>query len=376
MEFLNLGLGVPCQSLLPLAGLCHELERLAAEGRRDSLGYGPIRGDEELRALLAGEPDGYYRGLRPADFLITHGATDAISLVARAFLSPGDVVFVETPTYKFALTDLAAQGATIVQVACDQDGLRPEALAQAITEVGPGRRPRLLYTMPTFQNPTGATLPLLRRQRILDTARAAGLVVLEDDAYFQLRYRGQPLPPLVTLDRERDGIVLHAGTFSKTIAPGIRLGWLCTRNADLMDRVLALKPPISANPLLAAVVLRYVRGGEFQRALERARAHYAHNASLAAAALAPAAELGIELREPDGGFYFWLRLPPSWSATSFVARCARLGVGLMNGGDFFGGPPGGPAVRIAISTTSPQEIQAAARVVLAAARTFSEERAA
>jgi 2-aminoadipate transaminase len=340
-------LGQPHPALFPLESLVHASEELLRQGQAACLTYGEIQGNSALREEILARYASYYPEFTKEQMMLTYGVTDAISFAARALLKPGDVVVVEAPTYHWALPEFLSLGAQIVQIPVDEDGMNVDLLEAELEHVQRnGLRARLIYSMPTFHNPTGATLSLPRRLRLLEIARRFQAVILEDDPYFQLRYRGPELPPLVTLDK--DGIVIYAGTFSKVIAPGVRLGWVLTRSRELMRSLLYLKPN-GTNPFVAATLVNYLRGGDFERHVRHLQRYYQYSYEICFAALAKLARRGIRVSDPDGGFYFWLRLPSDWSATGFTAYCKEHGLDVFCGDEFFALKPLEPCVRLAFS---------------------------
>jgi 2-aminoadipate transaminase len=347
-------LGQPHPELFPLESLVQASEELLSQGQAASLTYGEIQGNSALREEILARYSSYYPEFSTDQLMLTYGVTDAISFAARALLKPADVVVVEAPTYHWALPEFLSLGAQIIQIPVDEDGMDVDLLEAELERARRnGLRTRLIYSMPTFQNPTGTTLSLSRRVRLLEIARRFQAVILEDDPYFQLRYRGRELPPLVSLDR--DGVVIHAGTFSKVIAPGVRLGWVLTRSLELMRSLLYLKPN-GTNPFVAATLVNYLRGGNFERHVEKLRQYYQHSYEICSAALAKLRRLGIPASNPDGGFYFWLRLPAEWSAVGFTAHCKARGLEVFCGDEFFALAPREPCVRLAFSAFTHDEL--------------------
>jgi 2-aminoadipate transaminase len=233
---------------------------------------------------------------------------------------------------------------------------------------GEGRPVRLIYSMPTFHNPTGSTLSLARRRRLLEMARRFDAVVLEDDPYFLLRYKGRDLPSLLALDRH--GVVIHASTLSKVIAPGIRMGWVLTRSAELLRSVMALKPN-GANPFIAAAVLNLLRSGVFDRHLKSIMKFYRKSWQICSEEMRPLAGLGMRLSEPWGGFYYWIRLPLRWRAEDFTAFCVGHGLEILCGDNFFAHAPTGPCVRVAFSSFDHASLRQDLRRLCALAKEYS-----
>lgn len=361
-------LGSPHTGLLRLDPLAEAAREVVRRNQIHALTYGDIQGDPGLRRELLEQFADYYPGCEPAQVLLTYGVTEAITLVARTLLRPGDVVVVEAPTYYWALPEFASQGARIIQIPLDESGMRIDLLEDAMRRAhGDGLRVKLIYCMPTFHNPAGATMPPERRLQMLEVARRFQTVILEDDAYFRLRYSGPDLPSLLALDEH--GVVIHASTFSKVIAPGVRLGWLVTRSPELLGSLLELKPN-GTNPFVSAVVLNYLQGGTFRSHIDAARHFYSESLEAVLQALEQISSLGIRAVKPCGGFYVWLQLPQQWSASDFTARCAEHGLEVLCGDKFFASTPTGPCVRLAFSSFDLAELRDSARRLCEVARGY------
>src|SRR4051812_16535536 len=212
--------GLPAPELFDAPGL-RAAFAAALEDAGRSLQYSTTEGNPELRAAIAARMTARGLATEPDEVLVTSGSQQALTLVATVLLEPGDVVLTEEPSYLAALQAFALAGARVVPVACDDEGLDPDAVAAAAAE----HRPRLLYTIPTFQNPTGRTLGLERRRALAAVAERQGFWLIEDDPYGELRYRGAPLPSLATMPGAEDR-TLALSTLSKVAAPGLRVGWV------------------------------------------------------------------------------------------------------------------------------------------------------
>ncbi|MFD5639360.1 PLP-dependent aminotransferase family protein, partial [Streptomyces sp. NPDC127077] len=220
-EVINFAGGLPAPELFDAEGIAAAYRDVLAEQPERALQYSTTEGEPSLRAALADRMS--VRGLPtgPDDVLVTTGSQQALSLLATALLEPGDTVLVESPCYLAALQAFAFAGARVLAVPGDDDGLDPDALGELVAR----ERPKLLYTVPTFQNPTGRTLPAGRRAAVARAAAAHGLWIVEDDPYGELRFEGERVPWIASHDGAEDRTVL-LGSFSKVMAPGLRLGWL------------------------------------------------------------------------------------------------------------------------------------------------------
>lgn len=290
-----------------------EFREIAGRVVRDNLGaalqYGPTPGLTPLREFMA------ERSLRqgvkatPADILITSGSLQGLDLVCKVFLDAGDIVIVEHPTYIGAIQTISAYEARMVDVPGDDDGPDLEALETVLRDLGrKGDRPRFIYVVPSFQNPTGRTMSLPRRRRLLEVASAAGVPIVEDHAYAELRYEGEELPSLKALDQE--GLVIHLGTFSKILSPGLRLGWTVAP-PEVTEKLLLFKQGTDqcSNTLGQMLAVEYGRRGLIERQIEITRKSLRAKRDLTLAALGRHFGSGIAHTVPQGGFYTWVTLP-------------------------------------------------------------------
>jgi 2-aminoadipate transaminase len=200
------------------------MTRIAQESAAEALQYGPTEGFEETKDCILEVMGAEGMLPDPDDIIVTTGGQQGIDLVTKTLVDPGDVVICEAPTYPGAVPVFCSYQADVVQVECDEDGMDIEVLERLLGELrSEGRRPKFIYSVPSFQNPAGVTMSLQRRQRLVDLARANEILVVEDNPYGLLRYGGEPMPPLYQLDG--GDFVIYIGTFSKILSPGIRLGW-------------------------------------------------------------------------------------------------------------------------------------------------------
>jgi len=283
--------------------------------------------------------------------LLLNGSLQGFVFLATHFLAAGSRrVLVEAPTYDRPLKILAGLGAEIVPIQQDEQGLDPDALEQALDG---GDSPAFLYTIPTFQNPSGRTLPTERRRRLVELAKERNLLVLEDDPYGLVRFEGEPPPTLFELDgRER---IAYSSSFSKTIAPGVRVGYLILPD-ELAGAIeaIAVSTYISPGFLSQATVWEFVRRGNFEPNLERVR----ELLGLRRDAMLRALER--ELPEatwshPEGGYFLWLDL--AVDAADLLERATDAGVTFVKGADFFASGGGERSARLAYSFVSPEEIE-------------------
>jgi GntR family transcriptional regulator/MocR family aminotransferase len=322
----GLASGTPAPDLFPTAHLRRLLAAVVDEEGPSVLNYGPADGDPGLRAAAAGLLAAGGIEVSADDLLVTTGAQQAIDLVARALLAPGDAVVVEAPTYPGALASFERAGCRLVPVPMTPRGPDPLALEAAFARY----QPRLVYTVPTFHNPTGWTTDPDGRDRLVALAARGGAFVLEDDHVADLRFEG---PAVAALAARDPGRVLHVRGFAKTVAPGLRLAVLAAPPA-VRSRVLALKlsADLYAPPLEQRVLARFLADG-YAAHVAGAREAYRRRRDLAVTRLG--ALPGLELTPPAGGLNVWVALPTGMSAEALEREALAAGVAVAPGGLFF-----------------------------------------
>lgn len=363
-EVVSLAGGAPYIAALPLDAVGEMLGRLGTEHGVTSLQYGIGQGTPELRERicevmsLSGIDVGC--GASPEDVVVTVGGQQALDLVARLFLDPGDVVLAEGPTYVGALGVFQAAQAQVVHVPMDADGLIPEALELAIADIArSGRRAKFLYTIPTFQNPAGVTLSEERRERVLDICERAGLLVVEDDPYGQLSFDGEA--PLPLRARRREG-VFYLSTFSKTFAPGLRVGWILAPHAVRDKLVIASEAQILCPSAYAqAAVATYLSTMPWRQQLKIYREVYRERRDALLSALADLMPEGTTWTEPQGGLFVWATLPEGLDAKAMVPRAIAARVAYVPGTGFFADGTGAGHMRLNFSFPPPERIREGVR---------------
>jgi DNA-binding transcriptional MocR family regulator len=353
MDTISFARGVPAPECLPIDELA-DCARAALE--RDGatvLSYGPSSGYKPLRDWIAER-----HGVDPARVLITNGSLQGMVFLAERFA--GERVLVEEPTYDRPLKILAARGVETTPLAMDDEGLDLDALAQALDT---GGKPAFLYTIPTFQNPSGRTLSAERRHRLVDLVRDRDLLTLEDDPYGLVRFDGDAQPTLFELEGGNN--VAYSSSFSKTIAPGLRVGYFVLPQV-LEDDLEALATSTYITPVLLgqATVFEFLRRGNFEPNLERVRTLLGARRDAMLEALAH--ELpDARWSRPQGGYFIWLELPEGADAGALLERATAAGVTFVPGTDFGGAPN---TARLAFSFVSPDEIGEGVRRLAALVR--------
>jgi DNA-binding transcriptional MocR family regulator len=344
MDVISFARGVPAPECLPVEELA-DCARAALErdGTRVLL-YGPGGGYQPLREWI-----GEKHGVDPGRVVITSGSLQGFVFLCEHLVKPGSRVLVEAPTYDRPIRILRRLGADIVGLPMDDDGLDVDALERALRD---GDKPAFLYTIATFQNPSGRTLSEDRRRRIADLAREHELLVLEDDPYGLVRYDGDALPSIFDLaGREH---VAYASSFSKTVAPGVRVGYFVLPPGIARDiEALAVSTYISPPYLTQATVHEFVRRGNFEPNLRRVNGLLKARRDAMLEALERHMPEGAVWSRPEGGYFVWLDLP---HAAPTVLDGDEAGVTFVPGTDFFADGSGGNSLRLAFSFVSPEEI--------------------
>ncbi len=365
-DAVSLSFGFPFPSSFPDQELIDAAEGLFEDEPEVALQYGGGEYSKGLQDAIVERSRTRGIPCDPDDVVLTNGATHAIDVVCRTFLDPGDGLIVESPTFMGALYAFRNYGVTVDGCPMDKHGLDVEVLAETLRrrrDAGEGI-PTLVYTIPTFQNPTGTTMSLDRRRRLLELAAEYDFVVLEDDAYGELRYEGAPVPTLAELDD--DGRVVHVGTFSKTIAPGIRTGWAIAHE-EIADALKGVAVG-GSNTFTRGLLGRYFHDGYYEETLEALRSEYAHRRDHMLACLERELPPEATWTEPEGGFFVWVEFDAPVDTEELLYDAAEEGVTFLPGSMFFPDEGGENALRISFSYVSPEEMEAGIEALGRAAR--------
>lgn len=368
---ISLGSGDAHPGILP--DLTAEAQEALTAWRAETLQYAPRPGLPVLRETVAELMAGDGAAVAPSEVQIVNGAKHGLELVCRLLLEPGDSVVVTAPTYFTALPIFRDCGAGFVEVGRDGEGLDVDELDETLTRLARAgeRLPKLIYEVPDFHNPTGVTLSRARREALLGLAARHGIVVVEDSPYREMRFTDRREPLLKALDPER---VILLGTFSKLVAPGLRIGWVAADTA-LLERMAQAKTDGGSCPLTQRIIAEFCRRGRLQGHIERVRATYgAHRDRMLAALARELPE--VSARVPEGGYYVWLALPPGIDADRIEARAEAEGVVVLSGSRFFAEGAVGPSnrppptgfLRLAYSFAAPDEIDEGVRRLAVAIR--------
>jgi 2-aminoadipate transaminase len=360
-EVVSLAGGMPFTTALPLDSVGKLLSDLLATRGAEALQYGSGQGDPALRALICDVMALEGIQASPDDVVVTVGSQQALDLVTRIFCDPGDVVLAEAPSYVGALGTFAAFQAEVVHVAMDDDGLVPEALREAIAACArAGKRVKFLYTIPNFHNPAGTSLSDARRDEVLAICQRAGLLVLEDNPYGLLGFDGPPTPALRA--RGADEHVIYLGSFSKTFAPGLRVGWVLAPHAVREKLVLASEASVLCPPgLNQMAVVEYLSTQDWQGQVEVFKGIYRERRDALLDALTTLMPAGATWTKPAGGFYVWLTLPAGLDAKVMQPRALTARVAYVPGIGFYADGQGRRELRLSYCFPEPERIREGVR---------------
>lgn len=354
--------GHPASELLPIDGL-RQIVRSAwqAEGVARFLNYGDEQGDPQLIDFLVERLNREEElGISRENLMIIGGSTWGVGMVAQRLTAPGDAVLVDSPSYRDALHIIRDHQLEICAVPIDQAGIVVADLERKLRALAlKGKKPRFYYVVPNFQNPSGITMTRERRLAVIEMSREYGFAILEDDVYSDLRYEGASPPSFYDLARGEG--VLRLGTFSKTLAPGLRIGWLIASAGRIAGFVTSgmLRMGGGANPFSAAVVADFCRSGAWEAHVHWLRGQYRRRRDIALAALQASMPEDVEWTRPAGGYFIWLRLPAAVHVDDLEARAQKRGLYFASGKGFFVDPDDGAHhLRLSFSYVPLPDLQA------------------
>lgn len=359
---ISMGGGIPDPESLPREELLDAMQRALAPADDGPLRYGGAVGFEPLRVALA---ERYTRDrgrfVTPAHFTLTNGSAGAIDLVCSAFLSPGDVVIAEAPSFSGSLRTFRGHQTEVVTVSMDHQGMHTEELEQTVERlIREGRRVKLIYTIANFHNPMGAAMSLSRREHLLRIAARHGILILDDDAYGDI-YFGEAAPRALSALSGGHGVIT-AGTFSKIIATGLRVGWIHAEPA-LIERCTRMRFEMGNSPVLHRMIYEFMKDGTLDRHLEKMRSLYAEKLDILASAMHEYCEPYLSFKKPAGGFFLWVTLRDGLTADALQAAGLEEGISFPIGYAFFPNriDTTGEHIRLAFSWTSKDDLREGAR---------------
>jgi len=348
--------GLPASETFPIRDLIEITCTLLEQRGATVLQYGPTEGETALREELVKWLRRDHTVVEAANILVTSGSQQGLDLISRVFLNPDDIVLVELPSYIGALQAFTAYRAHMIGISQDDQGMRMDILEQHLDKLSRrNRKPKFIYVVPDFQNPSGVTMSLARRGRLVSLAHQYELPIVEDSPYRDLRFVGESKPTIHSLDDE--GHVITLGTFSKLLCPGLRLAWV-TAPLEVMDRLVVVKQGMDlSSPIFTQfIVAEYMARGLLPAQVARIRELYARKRTAMLDALARYMPEGVEWTEPEGGLFLWVRLPPGMDATALFPKAVEKKVAYVIGSAFHCNGQGQNTMRLNFSYPTVLEI--------------------
>ncbi|WP_153102228.1 PLP-dependent aminotransferase family protein [Paraburkholderia hayleyella] len=348
-EVISFAGGLPAPATFPVEPMRAAAERILREDAAAALQYSATEGYLPLREWIAQRYSTNGARIRPSQVLITTGSQQALDLLGKVLICPGSPVLVETPTYLGALQSFSMFEPRYVQVPTDDDGLIASALTPELTAAA-----RLLYTQPNFQNPTGRRLPLARREALAELAQHAAFPIVEDDPYGALDYAGEPLPTMLSLAPEH---IVHLGSFSKVLAPGLRIGYIIAPEALQFKLVQAKQATDLHTPSFTQrIVHEVIKDGFLETHVPTIRALYRDQCAAMLAALERHMPEGVSWNRPQGGMFIWASLPAGMDSMALLEEAIAHNVAFVPGGPFYASEAQASTLRLSFVTVPPAKI--------------------
>lgn len=353
---ISLAGGIPDPDSLPVEQIRQAYLTVLEREPAQALEYGPVEGYAPLRdyvaKLICAEPG---VDMQAENVTLTSGSSHSLSNIVDAFVDPGDVILVEQPTFLGALRTFLSSGAEVIGVPMDSDGLQTDALESTLSELRrDGRKVKFLYTIPTFHNPAGTTMTLDRRKALVEIAAQRQLLIIEDDPYGRLRFRGEHLPSLFSLARGQG--ILGVGTFSKLIATGLRAAWVIG-DQQYIDALNSTRYDAGSSQLTERMIAAYIESGFLEPQIERLVQVYRDKCDTMMRALDERCAQYISYDRPDGGYFIWIRIPEGLQSPAFAKTALAEGVSIVPGTVSMTEPElGHPYIRLAFSYVPQKDI--------------------
>jgi 2-aminoadipate transaminase len=352
--------GMPAPEIFPTQEIALACQKVLAEQGGVALQYGTTEGYLPLREMIVRHSERFGINISPDNVLITAGSQQALDLIGKIFINHGDRILVESPTYLGALQAWNAYGAEYVPVPSDDDGMITDALEEKLRY-----GPKFIYVLPNFQNPTGATIPLERRNKLIELADRYGVPIIEDDPYGQLRFEGEHIPPVANLDdkfRGNNGCsyrgnVIYLSTFSKILAPGLRLAWIIAPS-DVIRKLVMAKQGADLHTATFNQLVAYEvgKGGFIDQHVKRIRQVYGERRDVMLDALSEFLPESVHWTKPQGGLFLWLTLPEFMDAGELLTKVIERKVAFVPGAPFHAGGGGKNTIRLNFSFMPPEKI--------------------
>ncbi|HSL21094.1 MAG TPA: PLP-dependent aminotransferase family protein [Vicinamibacterales bacterium] len=358
---ISFGGGLPAPEVFPIKEFERACATVLKEAGARALQYSTTEGYRPLREMIARHTCRYGVAVTADNIMITSGSQQALDLIGKVLINPGDHILVERPTYLAAIQAWTTYQAQYIPVPIDDDGMLPDALEAALRG-----GPKFIYALPNFQNPTGVTLSLERRRTLVRLADHYGVPIIEDDPYGQLRYEGEHVASIVSVDSEYrsgdgkpySGNVMYMSTFSKTLAPGLRLGWL-TGPTDVIERLVQAKQGADLHTATFNQMVAYevARGGFLDEHVKTIRRVYRARRDAMLAAMAEFFPAGVTWTKPQGGLFLWVRFPEFLDAADILRESVNEGVAFLVGSAFFPDRSNANTARFNFSNADPVAIR-------------------
>jgi len=330
-DVISLAGGLPDTSTFPREAFAAEMDRITRNSIAEVLQYGPTEGLDLVREQIVGVMAAEGMRIEAMDVTVTTGGQQAIDLITKVLIDPGDILICDAPTYPGAIPTFCSYEADVIQIECDADGMRIDLLEETLAELASrGRKPKFIYSVPTFQNPGGVTLSLERRQRLVEIARENEILVVEDNPYGLLRYEGETLPTLYSLDG--GSYVIYLGTFSKILSAGLRIGWIVSPT-PIREKVVLGKQAadLCTSTLTQNFAGEYFRKGHWQEYVDDLIAIYRRRRDAMTGAMAEYFPHGATWNRPEGGLFVWATMPEAINTEDLLARALSKGVAFVPG---------------------------------------------
>ncbi|MCI0520236.1 MAG: PLP-dependent aminotransferase family protein [Chloroflexi bacterium] len=360
-DIISFGGGFPAPDVFPVEEFAAACDRVLHEHGAQALQYSTTEGYMPLREQIARHTQRYGIDVEAENILLTSGSQQALDLLGKIFINPGDRILVESPTYLGALQAWNAYGAEYISVPIDKQGMRMDSLEQALRT-----GPKFIYVLPNFQNPSGVTLSLERRQVLVEMADHYGVPIIEDDPYGQLRFEGEHLTSVVTLDDQfrnsngytYHGNVIYLSTFSKTLAPGLRLAWVIAP-AEVIRKLVQAKQGADLHTATFNQLVAYEvsRGGFLDQHIKLIRRVYKERRDVMLAAMDRCFPPEVDWTQPEGGLFLWGVMPETLSARDVLTEAIQRKVAFVPGESFYANGGGHNTMRINFSNATPEKIQ-------------------
>ncbi|MFD1030177.1 aminotransferase-like domain-containing protein [Metaplanococcus flavidus] len=352
-ELISFAGGLPASELFPIEELKEASQAVLTDHGASSLQYSSTEGYVPLRQAVMERMEAIGIETDLQQVMITSGSQQAIDLTGRVFLDEGDTVICESPTYLAAINAFNVYHANIVDVEMDEDGMKMDALEKCLQQ---NPQAKFIYTIPDFQNPTGRTLKLERRKRMIELANQFDVLILEDNPYGAIRFSGAPIPPIKQFDTE--GRVIYLSSFSKIFAPGLRLGWICAEK-DILEKYAGFKESadMHSDGLAQRITAKYMELYDLDGHIETIQAVYGERCATMLDCIAEYFPKNVSYNKPDGGLFLWVELPDSVNAGDIALKCLENNVAFVPGAPFYVRGAQTNTMRLNFSNSNPENIK-------------------